>query len=488
MLARIGPGAVPLLVELLGDHETSVSSGASFALGEIGEAALPCLRWALFVGNSRMRSYALKALTRMKHHVERRADLLDIVAMVLAEDANSIVKQDAITVLRGMNAPVAVEALRRVLTAPVGSDITMLATNALQELDTSESRRALDDAKRAKPAAANRPPREQSIAVPHVAAAPTRVPRVFLSYAREDVAAMEEYRRRLTLSGFDIWADSQKLVAGENWENRLDHALHSSDFVVALLSRHTWDGFQRTEVEQAFAHSGASPDIPFLIPLALSWQEWTEESDDWPFDLRDVHVLVARGVDTGWPQLYSSLAQATHLRGLSLPQRLRSEPRELHERDVWRITFEKDFFSLERNPNGRPLGEEWDLVLNDLCAHDRATDLIWIRWPPMSCDYLTGIGLPQQVREQLLPLRGLDLRLPTLEEAMGLMTPEVNREDAHLPRLLSGHAHMMTCDRAAVPPWEKDMRGLMWVADFRSTEVQPVPFESEWPVWLVASA
>jgi hypothetical protein len=303
---------------------------------------------------------------------------------------------------------------------------------------------------------------------------------------------MEEYRRRLKVSGFDTWSDSEHLVAGENWEGRLQFAISSSDFVVGLLSASTWDGYQRVEIDQAIAEQ-AKRDVPFFLPVFLSRKEWTAGSERWPPGLDDSHVIVADGFTTGWTQLYSSLSEAARMSGLSIPPRLRAERTSaLAERDVWRTVFDKDFFSLQRNPNGKPLGriDEWDLVMNGMFAYDRATGLAWTRSPVVKeCSLLQAFRVPSAYREKMnessLACPG-GLRLPTLEEAMSLMTLETNREGYHRTDYMNGNHIMLTCDTMPAPPGS-GFTSLVWVADFLSTDVQLVPVESAWPVWLVTS-
>jgi len=161
---------------------------------------------------------------------------------------------------------------------------------------------------------------------------------------------------------------------------------------------------------------------------------------------------------------------------------------DLTDRDVWRVVFDKDFFSLERNPNGKPLGKgnEWDLVWNGTLAHDRATELTWTRSPVTQCNLMQAFGVPAALKKQV-PLLSVPLRLPTLEEAMSLMTPEVDKDGYHRPRYMSGSNYMLTCDTMDAPPGLDEATRLVWVADFLTTDVQPVPVGSSWPVWLVAS-
>jgi hypothetical protein len=489
-LSSIGAGAVPLLVELLGNDETSVAKGAAFALGGIGNEAIGGLRWAILFGNARVRTYALQGLSAMKAMVPLTDDLLNLVATVLAEDGHAMVKNEAVGVLADTNHPVAVKALERALSEE--SVTRMLAQSALKRLGTPEATRALDDAKRTTtPRDTPAPQGTWHITAPRPQPAAKRTARIFISYAREDAAKMEGYRRRFELSGFEVWADSERLIVGDRWEERLRFAIGSSDFVVALLSASTWDGYQQVEITQAIAEQ-AKRQAPFFLPVFLSQLEWLTGSERWPAGLSDSHVIVGENFATGWTQLYSSISEAARMLGLEVPARLRSEPRnDLAERDIWRMVFDKDFFSLERNPDGKPLGseDEWDMVWNGAFAHDRATGLTWTRSPVVHCNRKEASWVPKMFRSQLLARsigspRGL--RLPTLEEASSLVTLATTDDGLHRVRHVTGEQYMLTCDTMSAPAGS-EVTMLVWVMDFRSTDVAAVPIESKWPVWLVTS-
>ena len=475
-LSQIGLGAVPLLVEMLGHQESSVARGASFALGKIGKPAVPALLWAMQWGNARVRVSAIKAFAVMKGAEPLDDDLVVMLARTLAEDDDEVVRMAAVEALSDVDDPLAIEALRRALNAPAGDMTRIFAQQALQRLGTPAARRAIDDAHR-EPATVGAQP------------SPTRVPRVFLSYAREDAATMAEYRRRLEVSGFDVWTDSQKLVAGEDWDVRLRFAISSSDFVVALLSAASWDGYQRVEVEEALARQRQSK-ANFLLPLFLSREEWAIGSAHWPPGLTDAHAIIADDYAQGWSRLYKDLGTATRQLGLTLPPRLRSEPRtDLTQRDLFQFVIERNLYSQDHNPNGKPLGDEWELVADDSLAVDLATGLTWTRTPVVpSADYISARRIPETFTNRSAAYASASFRLPTVEEAMSLMRPQLNDDRVHLPPHLSGDSYMLTCDTAPAPA-ENYFRGssMVWVADFSTTGLHPMPLDSVWPVWLVTS-
>ena len=63
-----------------------------------------------------------------------------------------------------------------------------------------------------------------------------RSPRLFLSYAREDAALAEKLKTKLTSAGFDVFIDSERILASENFVRRLTEMVRQSDGVIALIT------------------------------------------------------------------------------------------------------------------------------------------------------------------------------------------------------------------------------------------------------------
>lgn len=93
---------------------------------------------------------------------------------------------------------------------------------------------------------------------------------VFLSYAREDSAAVDEIRAGLEAAGHDVWLDTADVVGGEQWRAAIVEAIDDSDVVVVVLSHHsTVSGAVRTEVDIA---SEAQKQI---VPITLDGEKPT---------------------------------------------------------------------------------------------------------------------------------------------------------------------------------------------------------------------
>jgi hypothetical protein len=83
---------------------------------------------------------------------------------------------------------------------------------------------------------------------------PTTMPDgvLFISYAREDMAAVE--RLRASLKDFPVWFDQVKLEAGDGWERKIEDNIARCRFFMPIISRTTdkrLEGFFRREWNQA---------------------------------------------------------------------------------------------------------------------------------------------------------------------------------------------------------------------------------------------
>lgn len=101
---------------------------------------------------------------------------------------------------------------------------------------------------------------------------PNRRPTIFLAYAEEDAAAIDQLYARLESAGFDPWMDRRKLLPGQNWPRAIEGAIDTADFFVACLSNtsiHKRGNFQR-EMRHAFDCARSAPfDDVYFIPIRL---------------------------------------------------------------------------------------------------------------------------------------------------------------------------------------------------------------------------
>jgi TIR domain-containing protein len=89
-------------------------------------------------------------------------------------------------------------------------------------------------APRREPQAAAAPPRS-ALAAP---AAQRAAPTIFVSYASGDGEAARRLAAALGTLGFgDVWLDRRKLIAGDDWSDRIDEAIEKCDFFMPVLSQ-----------------------------------------------------------------------------------------------------------------------------------------------------------------------------------------------------------------------------------------------------------
>lgn len=135
-------------------------------------------------------------------------------------------------------------------------------------------------------------------------------PRVFLSYAREDLAAAERLYRELSSFGLRVWWDRRSLTPGSDWDLAIRQGIEGSDYFVALLSKNSVGkrGTVQREIRRALS---VLEDLPeesnYLIPVRLDdcrpghaqllQRQWVDLFPDWEQGFAE--VLRALGVDLG---------------------------------------------------------------------------------------------------------------------------------------------------------------------------------------------
>jgi hypothetical protein len=65
---------------------------------------------------------------------------------------------------------------------------------------------------------------------------PSDQPRIFISFAHRDGAALAQHLRQDLSQDFDTWLDTQRLSVGEVWSREIEQAIDRADVILALLS------------------------------------------------------------------------------------------------------------------------------------------------------------------------------------------------------------------------------------------------------------
>jgi len=61
-------------------------------------------------------------------------------------------------------------------------------------------------------------------------------PKIFLSYAREDMGMAKQLYNDLKRYGLDVWLDTESLLPGDRWKDKIRDAIENSNYFIALLS------------------------------------------------------------------------------------------------------------------------------------------------------------------------------------------------------------------------------------------------------------
>jgi hypothetical protein len=96
---------------------------------------------------------------------------------------------------------------------------------------------------------------------------------IFISYARQDLAAVQELKAGLDVAGLPVWFDQASLEAGDSWEHKIKSNIGNCSCFLAVLSRNTearQEGIFRREWNYALDRDmNIDPGKPFLIPVVV---------------------------------------------------------------------------------------------------------------------------------------------------------------------------------------------------------------------------
>ena len=99
--------------------------------------------------------------------------------------------------------------------------------------------------------------------------------KIFLSYAKEDVALVDQFYEIATGMGYEVFMDNHRLGVG-TWRSQIERAISQSNVFILFLSKHVKykidnrAGFIESELDYAFNISrSVSPNEFQMIPLRL---------------------------------------------------------------------------------------------------------------------------------------------------------------------------------------------------------------------------
>ena len=121
------------------------------------------------------------------------------------------------------------------------------------------------------------------------------MPRIFISYSRQDLAVVQRVEQALTANGFSVWRDQESLYGGQQWPKEIGEAIATSDYFLLLWSNNAADShFVEFEWTTAIALGKA------IIPCLL-------HDTPLPSSLRGIHGIDVTDLQEALPRLLTAL-------------------------------------------------------------------------------------------------------------------------------------------------------------------------------------
>ncbi len=119
------------------------------------------------------------------------------------------------------------------------------------------------------------------------------MPRVFISYVRENCDTVQRLVQALEARGVDVWFDQTHLEVGDRWPDVIRREIAEGDFFIACFSAELMnrtEGFVFEELTQAIERLRRRPtDKPWLLPVLLSDCEIPDRDIGAGATLRSIH-------------------------------------------------------------------------------------------------------------------------------------------------------------------------------------------------------
>lgn len=96
---------------------------------------------------------------------------------------------------------------------------------------------------------------------------------IFVSYAKEDLPAVQSIQQSLESLGLDVWFDKDRLEAGDQYDAKIKRNIKGCSLFVPVISRNTerrLEGYFRREWNIAIERSmGIADNVPFILPVVI---------------------------------------------------------------------------------------------------------------------------------------------------------------------------------------------------------------------------
>lgn len=135
--------------------------------------------------------------------------------------------------------------------------------------------------------------------------------KIFLSYAREDLAEVLRLRLRLQRVGYRPWIDVFDICGGERWFDAIQDAIRSSHLFIACISSNSVSkrGVLQRELRLALeTRDGLLDRDIFLLPLRL-------DETELPQSLQNVQWIDYSNPSAGWQRLCEAIEEGMRRRG-----------------------------------------------------------------------------------------------------------------------------------------------------------------------------
>jgi hypothetical protein len=302
-------------------------------------------------------------------------------------------------------------------------------------------------------------------------------PKIFLSYAHEDIGMAKRIYQDLKRYGLDIWLDTESLEVGQLWENAILGAIEESDYFIAVLSSNsmTKKGYVQKELKTALNVIDLLPeDKTYIMPVRI---------DDCIVKNRQlkrhhwIDVFPENEYQNGLKKILQVVSPGTVL--------LRSKEMRLSDIDVNDMIRKHDFFDRYKNPLGIGFLHKYKemTIKGNKVIFDEIPCLMWQQSGSFK---KMGINNADWYIDELNEMKFVGFsnwRLPTLEEAMSLLVEDPERKFGPYidPIFDSKQRWIWTSDLALDESWE-------WLVDFSTGNCDWNSVELDYYVRAVRSA
>jgi hypothetical protein len=303
----------------------------------------------------------------------------------------------------------------------------------------------------------------------------------FFSYSRNDSDFVLKLCQDLKANDALVWLDQLDIDPGRRWDEAIQEALSECLRLLVVLSPASVESTHVMD-EVSYALEKKKLVIPVLyrdctIPFRLRRVKYIDFRSNYQSGLSHL-LMVLRGGAAAERHTSSSRTKA------NLPSgRFRSSPASLSQDQAKIIIARHGFYSSDWNPAGKGIEHEYNpqIIGEALVVVDHGTELMWEKGVAAFAKYFSNPTPEARLEELNTKFAGFDnWRLPTLEEAMSLVTTHEEalatkrsgKEAIHLHPIFerTGTHRIWTSDSGIwtiiVGEGMREELDVLWVVDF----------------------